>query len=366
MHISLICSHSFPVPFTTYTGDYFIKNLASCFDKMGHKVTFVAPAGSYVPPHGQLLEMPCSWGKYPPTSQECEQAVFAKYSDELKRSDIIHDFSNSKQITESLNKIGFINTVSSPMGGNWNFATSLTRNIVVHSKAMLQRGLKGETDYTGTQLEHMGGPLQNPIKNAHVVHLGISTDFYHPTYNKKDHFLFLGRWHVVRGYKQVIELAKKTKIKLIIAGLDPNLEIFEAQKQCAYEAIELAKGASNISFEFLPEIGHHEKKRELMQQAKAVILPTQFHEPFGLTMVESLACGTPVITTNYGSMPEIVTQDAGFTCENNIIAFIDGIENIDKINPYLCRERAIKHFDKYLMARNFIKEYLSVINGASW
>lgn len=366
MDIALITTHSFPVPYKTYTGDNFIKELAKSLDEMGHSVTFVSPAGSYIPPHGQLLEMPCSWGLYPPSSSECENLCFNRYSDILFQQDIVHDFSISKKISESLNNNNYFNTIATPLGGHWGFVTPATRNIVVSSNAMRERGLKGQTDYTGTNLESMGGPLQNPIKDTHVVYYGVSTDFYYPIYNKKDYFLFLGRWHIVRGYKQVIELARKTGIKLIMAGLDPKLELFEAQRQCAYEAMNIAKDLPNISFEFLPEILHHEKKRNLIQQAKAVILPTQFHEPFGLTMAESLACGTPVITTNYGSMPEIITNDVGITCNNTVEDFAQAVNNIDKINPYNCREKAVKYFDRFVMARNYMKEYLSVFEGNSW
>lgn len=368
MKIAIITTHSWPCPPPSriFTGDNFLKDLAKSFDEMGHQVTFVAPAGSYTPPHGQFLELPCSWGKYPPTSQDCELAAFARHKEALLKQDIVHDFSISKIISESLNAVGFTNTIATPLGGNWTFVGPNTRNIVLNSKAMLERGLKGETDYSRTELEHMGGPPQKPIKNGRVVHLGISTDFYYPTYNKKNYFLFLGRWHIVRGYKQAIEVAKKSGIKLVMAGLDPSLEPFDAQRQCAYEAMELAKGISNISFELLPENNHHEKKRELLQEAKALILPTQFHEPFGLTMAEALACGTPVITTNYGSMPEIVTPDVGFTCNNTIDDFISALSNIERISHYNCRERAVKYFDRFVMARRYINQYQAVLAGEAW
>jgi hypothetical protein len=105
MKITIISTHSFPVPYKTHSGDYFYADLARTLDEMGHDVTFVAPNGSYIPPHGKQLSMPCAYGNSNPTGEECEQECFDKYADILRHQDIVHDFSISKRIVEKLHII---------------------------------------------------------------------------------------------------------------------------------------------------------------------------------------------------------------------------------------------------------------------
>ena len=185
---------------------------------------------------------------------------------------------------------------------------------------------------------------------------------------KKIFFLWLGRWHEVRGYRMIIDIAKKTGINLIMAGEHPDRERFDHQKQCAYEAIDLASGVPNIKFEWLPPDPHHHiVKRELYRQAKAFINTVQFQEPFGIQQPEVLACGTPVIGTRFGALPEVITNGiTGYICDNNIESFATAINMIDKINPKDCREHAVMRFDRHIMAKSYLAEYEFIMSGLSW
>ncbi len=366
MKICIIGTHNFPIPYKTHSGDLFYAELAQTYDNMGHNVTFIAPENSQIPTHGEHLIMSCSYGQAVPSSIECEQLAFNSYYYIIKTHDIVHDFSITKRIADNLVSYGFKNVISTPLCGDWRFPT-IQHNIVVVSEAMKQRGLRGATDYEGTPTPDMAGPSHPPIKNAEVVHLGIDTDFYYPTYNKQDYFLWMGRWHEVRGYKLAIELAKLTGINLILSGKHPEDEIFDYQKKCALEAIDLAKNHSNIKFEYLPDdSNHHIRKRELLQQAQAFLYPVQFQEPMGLSQLESLACGTPIIGTNYGSVPEVIENKTGILCNNNLLDFANATLQTNKLDPKICRERAIKRFDLKVMAFNYIKLYRRVMQGESW
>ena len=367
MKVGIVSTHSWKVPNEIHTGDGFYADLAMVLDEMGHEVTFFAPNGSYVPPNGRQLTMPCSFGQGHPSSADCEQECYNKYSDVLRSLDVVHDFSITKRIVENLWSSGYENVISTPMGGSWNYSENL-HNLVLHSEAMKQRGLRGATDYEGTPTPDAAGPPQKPIKNAHVVNLGIDTNYYTPTYEKKSSYLWVGRWHPIRGYKFAIELAKETGIQLILAGQHPDREITQHQKECCFEALKLAKGTNNIEFEWLPKDPyHHERKMELLQGAKALILPTQFQEPWGLTSSEALACGTPVITTNYGSASEIITDGVtGYVVNNDIKAFAEALNKVHKINPAICREYAVRKFDRKVMAANYVVEYNRVIAGERW
>lgn len=367
MKIGLITTHSFPVPYKTHTGDVVIADLAKAFDEMGHEVTFYAPDGSYCPPHGAQLTMPCSYGKYPPSGEDCEQECFNLHYKSLMNQDIVHDFSISKTITKNLYNLGRKSIISTIMGGAWIHSYS-PYNLVTWSQSHRDRVIRGATDYEGTPTPDLAGANGYPVKEVRVVNGGIDTNWYTPTYDKKNFLLWVNRWHPAKGYKMAIDIAKKTGLELVMAGEHPDNEMFEYQKQCALEAIELAKGVPNIKFEWLPlDPNHHIAKRELYRRAKALLYTVQFCEPFGLSQVEALACGTPVIGINYGSVSEVV-QDSitGYVRENNLDSLFAAISMIDNINPKICREQAVCRFDIKVMAKNYLTQYEYIINGGGW
>jgi glycosyltransferase involved in cell wall biosynthesis len=369
MRIGIVSTHSWPVPNSRHTGDHFYAGLAKTFDEMGHEVFFFAPDGSYAPPHGKQLTMPCAYGKWSNemTSAICEQQCYDMHSDLLKSLDIVHDFSVSKVVVENLHKEGYKNTISTPLGGVWKYPNP-SRNFVVCSEDMKRRGLRGATDYEGTSTPDAAGSPQTPIKDAHVVYYGIDTDFYTPTYNKENFFLWFGRWHPVRGYEVAIDIAKRTGVELIMAGEHPDREDDTYLKNRCLDALKLAKGIPNIHFEWLPaDPYHHEAKRDLIRRAKALLFPVQFQEPFGLMQPESLACGTPVIGTNLGSVPEVIEDSiTGYVVDNSFAGFSEALKKIDNIIPAVCRSQAVKRFDRHVMAEAYIKEYQFVIDGMEW
>lgn len=367
MKIGLVTTHSFPVPYKTHTGDIVITDLARTLDEMGHEVHLYAPDGTYQPPHGQVFPMRASYGKYPPSSEDCEQECFNNYAHILRNEDIVHDFSVTKRIIENLHREGRSNILCTLMGGAWT-QPNPPHNLVVWSNAHRDRVLRGATDYEGTPTPDLAGPPQNPVKDTHVVYGGVDTDWYTPTYEKKGFYLWMNRWHPAKGYRMAIELAKETGIELVMAGEHPSNEMFDYQKQCALEAVDLAIGAPNIKFSWLPlDPHHHEAKRELYRQAKALLYTVQFQEPFGLSQAEALACGTPVIGTNFGSVPEVITNGTtGFVCKNEIQDFAVGIKSINNINPEACRADVVKRFDRRVMATSYLTEYQAIINGNGW
>ncbi len=378
MKIAIIGSHNWPInnPATPpYTGDFFMALLCKGLDELGHTVSFVAPKGSYKPPNGFLIDMPAAHGKYPPSSFDCECAAYYENEQKLKDQDVVCDFSHTKFIAESLFKAGKKEVCSSILSG-WNYPMT-PRNIIVCSEAQRIRGLTGDTDYANTLIPEMGGPRQRVITSAKVVHLGIDTDFYVSTKQdenfhtpigteKNDYFLWMGRWHPVRGYKEAIEIAKATGINLIMAGEDPQEALMPHQRECCLEAQELAANCHNIVFRWLPANSvANAYKRKLLSNAKAFLLTTQYQEPFGLSQVEAMSCGCPIISTSYGSMPEVI-GDCGFCVANDVKSFSNMIERVHLIDPEQCKKRAVKLFDYRVMAKNYEKLFSELVNGGSW
>lgn len=342
MKIGIIATHSWPVqtmPIAPYTGDYVYGLLAKTLDELGHTVSFFAPAGSYKPQHGHLYEMQCSYGKYPPSGQECEFKCWNDWQKELFSQDIVHDFSTWKTITNSLNH-NKRPVIQSHFGGIVSYPP---HNIVFQTASQAERASRGATDYENTPTPNLAGP-NGPCVKGKFVFNGIDTDFYYPA-DKEDFYLWLGKWHPIRGYRDAIDFATKENIKLVLAGPQPTVD----QLPFVKEINILIEHKSNITIKFLPEgETHNFVKRDLLQKAKVLLSPTQFNEPFGLTLTESLACGTPIIATNYGSMPEIIGHCAPPATSQE------------------CRDRAVKLFDRKIMAEAYLKLYKDIIAGETW
>jgi len=180
--------------------------------------------------------------------------------------------------------------------------------------------------------------------SRHYVYSGINLDDFIYREKKENYFLFLAKvsWKV-KNVNLAIKLAKVMGFKLIVAG------------------------GWRLSFrrniKFVGEVDDKEKAG-LLAGAKALIFPTNWQEPFGLATIEALASGTPVITTNKGAMPEVVTADVGFRCDT-FEEFKEAINRVDEISPRKCRERVEKNFTAEIMTEKYIKVYEKIIQTGS-
>jgi glycosyltransferase involved in cell wall biosynthesis len=98
------------------------------------------------------------------------------------------------------------------------------------------------------------------------------------------------------------------------------------------------------------------RKAELLAGAKAFIFPTRVDEAFGLGMAEALMSGTPVICSDKGACPELITPDVGFVCRNDT-EYANALRNVSRISPQACREKAMREFHYQRMAADYVNEY---------
>lgn len=164
--------------------------------------------------------------------------------------------------------------------------------------------------------------------------------------------IFLGRLDRVKGAHTAIKIAKATGNKLIIAGNIPhtadNLEYYKTEVEPFIDSEQIRYvGALNDDL-----------KNKYLGEAKALLFPIEWNEPFGMVMIEAMACGTPVIAFNCGSVPEVVTPETGITV-NTFDEMVAAVTRIGKICRKLCRETAEQRFDVKVIA----KQYLSLGSG---
>lgn len=190
-----------------------------------------------------------------------------------------------------------------------------------------------------------------------TVYNGIDIDQF--TYTEKpkgQYLLWVGRIVEKKGPLPAIETARRLKIPLVIAAaIDPaDMRYYE-------EIIKPHIDGKQISF--IGEINHHTSD-ELYGNALCTLFPITWHEPFGLVMIESMVCGTPVVAYNIGSVPEVIEEGkTGFIVEKE--SGIDGLEHavkkITEIQRGNCRSHVLEHFSKETMVNGYLEAYKKVL-----
>lgn len=188
------------------------------------------------------------------------------------------------------------------------------------------------------------------LSYAATVYHGINLSEF--TYKKEmgDYLLFFGRMHSDKGAKEAIEIAKRFGKKLIMAGIIQDKDYFEQ---------EIAPHFSE-DIVFVGSVGP-DKRDELLGNAYALLHPIYFAEPFGLSVVESMACGTPVVAFNKGSMPELIDSgENGFIVET-VEEAVEALAKIPQISRQACRNTVEEKFCVDRMVEDYIKVYQQII-----
>ena len=206
--------------------------------------------------------------------------------------------------------------------------------------------------------------------NQHCFYVAISKANRHPNLNyiatiphgipladypfrgkEGDYLLFLGRIHHDKGTYEAIRLAEQTKIPLIIAGIIQDKNYFDKF---------VAPYIDNKAVSYIGPVGQPQKG-EILAGARALLHLINFEEPFGLSVVEAMACGTPVIAMNKGSMPELIIDGKTGFLLNNLEEAALKIAMLSNISRAHCREHVEKNFSVEIMVQRYLKVYQKII-----
>lgn len=186
-----------------------------------------------------------------------------------------------------------------------------------------------------------------------TVHHGIDVGQFPFCDTVGQYLLFFGRIHPEKGVSEAIQVAQRVGVKLVIAGIIQDRDYFMTQVEPHIDG---------TTVEYLGSVGP-DQRADVLGHARALLHLISFDEPFGLSLIESMACGTPVIAFDRGSMPEIIRDgETGYIVEG-IEGAVNAVAAIGTIDRSVCRADVEKRFRSARMARDYVRVYQKILNG---
>ena len=339
MKILLIMDPGIPVPPPLYGGhERLVYMFAEAYQKQGYEVSLLAGPGSYI--SGKCFSFGVNdLGR---SSLQKNKELFQAWSFLYKHRnefDIIHNFGRLMYLLPVLNY--------------------RVKKIMTYGRPVAVRGIKmvnalPNCNLIFTACSNYCVSTGNVAGNWKTIYNAIDFSKYELNESVSDDapLMFLGRLDKIKGVHTAIKIAKATSNILWIGGNIPQTpDNFEYYKQQIEPQID---GKQIIYLGALND----EEKNFYLRQAKGLLFPIEWDEPFGMVMVEAMACGTPVIAFNRGSVPEVLENGITGYIVSNEIEMTDKISQLKNINRVICREKAGEKFSHIKIA----KKYLSIFN----
>jgi len=339
LRVAVVAPPWFEIPPAGYGGiewvcHWLVEGLAA----RGHQVTLVAAGQSQTnarflptlqrPPSGRL-------------GQALPELLHTALADRLLARlelDVVHDHSMAGPLTAMGRRIPTVVTAHGTTEGELgSYYRALADRVALVAISQAQRRLLPDLRWAG------------------VVHNGIPVGQYPYQADKQDYVLFLGRMHPVKGAHLAIEAARAAGMPLVLAAKcsEPaELAYFEREVRPRLGGDVTWMGEADTT-----------TKQDLLAHARCLLLPVRWQEPFGLVLVEALACGTPVVALRGGAVAEIVTDEHTGLVGERPEDLPAQLGRVGRIDPAACRERAWR-FDVAAMVAGYEAVYAAVIRRA--
>jgi glycosyltransferase involved in cell wall biosynthesis len=343
MRIGVISPVWFRVPPDGYGGiEWVVSLLADSLVEAGHDVTLFASGDSRTKAKLVAVYETAPSFEIGRTLPEMHHALAALARHE--EFDILNDHSGlAGAALGGLTGRPFLHTVHGPVDGPvapriYEQIAQVAPNVGLVSLSMNQRKPRPNLPWVAN------------CPNA----LDLSVYPCHP--HTGDYLLFLGRLSPDKGCHRAIAIARQAGLPLKIAGKMNDPE----EKAYFRELVEPHLGGD---IEYLGEVNHGQKV-ELLQNARVTLFPIEWEEPFGLVMIESLACGTPVIATRYGAVPEVLEDGVGGVIVDDYREMVGAIPVADDFDPLECRRYVEERFAPERMVVDYVAAYESALARA--
>jgi len=338
LRIALIAAPFIPVPPVDYGGtELFVAHLAEGLQKLGVEVVVYANGESTVSTERRFLYPQGLWPiKIPERAwlREVNHTSWA-ISDAMNESQIVHVQSPQSLVFSRVVKRPFMLTLHGPHDPMLSEFYSYFPDVqyVCISQAQCR---------------------EESMPKRHTIHHGIDLSLYRLVENKQSYLSFIGRIAPIKGTHIAIDVARRTGIPLKIAG----------EVQPIYQQYFDRHVRPQLDGKLVEYIGPADlkAKNELLGNSMAMLFPIQWSEPFGLAMVEAMACGTPVVAMPGGSVQEVVEEGvSGHICPN-VRELAKRVLNLN-LKPATVRAYVEQNFSIKTMAGRYAALYQNMLGG---
>jgi glycosyltransferase involved in cell wall biosynthesis len=330
MRIALVATPWAPIPPELYGGiELVIDRLARGFAAAGHDVLLFATGDSTCPvPRQYVLEH--AEGVRMGVSVPELNHVLAAY-DAVRDFDVIHDHTMIGPFLAARHpELRVVTTIHGPLDGE---LAPIYRRMAEHTRLIA--------------ISHAQRRAAPDIPIARVIHHGIDAGDFPMGAGAGGYALFLGRMDPGKGARRAVEVARKAGVPLLMAGK------MRSEQEREYFDLEVAPLCGD-DVRYLGEVSHEEKVA-LLADAAAVLFPIRWPEPFGLVMLEAMACGTPVLAFPEGAAPEVIHDgETGFLCHDET-DMADALGRADSLSRAACRAAVEGYFSTERMVRDHLE-----------
>ena len=340
MRIALIAPPWYAIPPSGYGGiEWVVALLADGLTERGHEVTLFAAPGSTTKARlvSPLQEEPPREAIGDPWYEASHIVSVYEHGDEF---DILHDHTGPVGVSVgALSDWPTIHTLHGPF---------------TEQTLMLYRRVARQHWFVAIS-ESQRSMAPPDLRWAGVVYNGIPMDRYPLREDKDDYLFFLGRADEEKAPHLAIEAARRAGRRLIMCATTKN----ERERSYWAEQVEPILGDDiEVHGECDPA-----QKADLLGRAAALVFPIQWAEPFGLVMVEAMACGTPVLAWRNGSVPEVVADgETGFIVES-MDELVAAVDRVGELDPHAMRAWVERRFSAAAMVTGYEQAYERALAG---
>ena len=337
MRIGLIATPWTPVPPALYGGiELVVDRLATGFQRAGHDVLLFTTGESTCPvPKAWVLEQ--AEGQRIGSVVPELRHVMAAY-EAVEGCDVVHDHTvMGPAYAESHAPMPVVTTIHGEFNAEMReIYARITRRVPLIAISHAQRKPAPE------------------IPIARVIHHGLDAEDFPFGTGDGGYTLFLGRMSPDKGAHRAVEAATKAGVPLLMAA--------KMREAWEFEYFDThVKPHLSEDVQYLGEVPH-EQKLELLAGARALLFPIRWNEPFGMVMLEALACGTPVLAFPEGAAPEVVDDGrTGFLCHDET-DMAQAIDRVDQIDRHACRAAVEGYFSTGRMVSEHIALFEELLN----
>lgn len=359
MHVGLVAPPWTPVPPPLYGGiELVVDELARGIQAAGHEVTLFTTGDSTCPVPRRWALAHAEGTRIGMAVPELRHVLAAEAA--LDRCDLVHDHTLAGPLLAAARASGF--ALASQGAAGTASATALRPPVVTTVHGPLDRDLVPLYEAMGdhvpivciSEAQHRAAPH---VPVARVIHHGIDASLFPVGDGCGDadgpYCLFLGRMAADKGAHRAVAAARAAGMRLLMAAK------MREPREIRYftEQVEPMLGPDAV---YLGEVPH-ERKLELLGGATALLFPIRWNEPFGLVMLEAMACGTPVLAFPEGAAPEVVDPGrTGFLCDDEQ-QMGEALARIDEIDRADCRRAVEGYFSTARMVADHLELFAALL-----